>query len=191
MTITTYSIKMTGNIYGPYGVTDTDRTNSGSAVAFGGGAFLTASHLADEYVDYSHDFRADKMAIGVTSDAQYSFNTMYNLRQFNPTVEQPDSFDDHTQLNDLAVVEQPQLVTPASALNPVVVFADASEAAAFFGEHATSSIILFGQESQQGASGTFTSDPVVGQFNASMTAISGDSGGAASINIDETEYVLE
>ncbi len=59
------------------------------------------------------------------------FNTVYNLRQFNPAVEKPGTFGTNTQLNDLAVVEQPQVLTPASSLSPVVVFNDPSDTTAF------------------------------------------------------------
>ena len=79
MSLTTYSITGLGTAYGPPGTATVPNTPfKGSAVAFGGGAFLTASHIFDEYVTPNTEFRADTMNIN-----SVPFNTIYNLRQFN------------------------------------------------------------------------------------------------------------
>ena len=128
MSLTTFSITGRGTAYGSPGTAAVpDQPFDGSAVAFGGGAFLTASHVFDNYPDPKVEFRADTMQI-----ASIPFNTVYNLRQFDPAVEKPGAFGTNTQLNDLAVVEQPQITTPASSLSPVMVFNSAGDVTTFF-----------------------------------------------------------
>ena len=188
MSITTYAITGRGTAYGPPGTANRSATYSGSAVAFGGGAFLTASHVFDEYTDPNTEFRADTMQI-----ASLPFNTVYNLRQFNPAVEKPGAFGTNTQLNDLAVVEQPEITTPASSLSPVVVFNSPGDVTTFFNNLKNQMITLSGQSSPQGVTGTFDSATVAGQFNGSFpqTGQGGDSGGSASVqNKAGTNYVV-
>ena len=203
MSLQTFSV-LTGGSFYRNGAFNAYRQGNGSAVAFGGGAFLTASHNFDEYFTQSNDgtvdpatyeYVADQMSIGATSSYadQKGFNEIYNLRQFDPAVEKPGTFATETQLNDLAVVEQPQIATPASSLSPLVVFNNPGDVTAFFDMLKNQTITLSGQSSPQGVTGTFASATVAGQFNGSFQQVGqeGDSGGSASVqNQAGTNYVV-
>lgn len=100
--------------------------NHGTAIAFGGGIFVTAGHVFDEFINdaYNSEFKAD---VRETTISNVTITGYANIRPYDPAITQPGNYSLIKPVNDLAVARAP-LAVSASQITPLVVFADANVA---------------------------------------------------------------